>query len=205
MVIKGDKMGFLKKAVRRIYDDPVETKLTKKVSEKLDENLQKQIEKSNEKLELKVNEVAEKYDIRQGIDVTVITPVIEIITKNTSSDLMKTMATFSWGVAGYAMTSGKKTVEQNKKIKTKIKVVPKGIVFDKASNEGKDIRIPWDNIVKTSRDKAKYFNLHLIENQELKIWVKPISGDKNASNALAEYLARVINENATGVEEEGWN
>ena len=98
----------------------------------------------------------------------------------------------------------KKTVEQNKKIKTILKVVPKGIVFDKASNEGKDIRIPWDNIVKTSRKEPLYFNIHLIENQELKIWVKPSSRDSSEANALAEHLARVINENATGVEDEGW-
>ena len=87
-----------------------------------------------------------------------------------------------------------------------MKVVPKGIVFEKASNDGKDIRIPWDNIVKTSR-KAKplYFNIHLIENQEFEIWVKPLKRDNSEANALAEHLARVINENATGVEEEGWN
>ena len=29
--------------------------------------------------------------------------------------------------------------------------------------------------------------------------------DSSEANALAEHLSRVINENATGVEEEGWN
>ena len=37
LFINGDKMGFLKKAIRKVYDDPKETKLTRKVSEKLDE------------------------------------------------------------------------------------------------------------------------------------------------------------------------
>ena len=171
----------------------------------MQEKTDKEIEKANEKLELNVKAASEKYDIRQGIDVIVITPETEIITKNTSSDLMKTMATFSWGVAGYAMTSGKKTVEQNKKIETLLKVVPKGIVFDKASSDGKDIRIPWDNIVKTSWNKRLYFNIHLIENQEFEIWVNPFKKGNDEANGLAEYLARVINENATGVEEEGWN
>lgn len=193
-------MGLLKKAIKWGAEHPVDNKLTRKLNEKT----QKSIEKSKQKLEIQVKEVAEKYDIREGTAVTVITPETELITKNTSSDLMRTMATFSWGVAGYAMTSGKKTVKQNKKIKTTLKVVPKGIVFDKASNDGKDIRIPWDNIVKTSRNEPLYFNIHLIENQELKIWVKPSSRDSSEANALAEHLARVINENATGVEEEGW-
>lgn len=194
-------MGFLKKALKWGAEHPIDNKLTRKMREKTD----KEIEKANEKLELNVKAASEKYDIRQGIDVTVITPETEIITKNTSSDLMKTMATFSWGVAGYAMTSGKKTVEQNKKIETILKVVPKGIVFDKASLDGKDIRIPWDNIVKTSRNKRLYFNIHLIENQEFEIWVNPFKKGNDEANALAEYLARVINENATGVEEEGWS
>lgn len=194
-------MGFLKKALKWGAEHPIDNKLTRKMQEKTD----KEIEKANEKLELNVKAASEKYDIRQGIDVTVITPETEIITKNTSSDLMKTMATFSWGVAGYAMTSGKKTVEQNKKIETILKVVPKGIVFDKASLDGKDIRIPWDNIVKTSRNKRLYFNIHLIENQEFEIWVNPFKKGNDEANALAEYLARVINENATGVEEEGWS
>lgn len=194
-------MGFLKKALKWGAEHPIDNKLTRKMQEKTD----KEIEKANEKLELNVKTASEKYDIRQGIDVTVITPETEIITKNTSSDLMKTMATFSWGVAGYAMTSGKKTVEQNKKIETILKVVPKGIVFDKASLDGKDIRIPWDNIVKTSRNKRLYFNIHLIENQEFEIWVNPFKKGNDEANALAEYLARVINENATGVEEEGWS
>lgn len=194
-------MGFLKKALKWGAEHPIDNKLTRKMQEKTD----KEIEKANEKLELNVKAASEKYDIRQGIDVTVITPETEIITKNTSSDLMKTMATFSWGVAGYAMTSGKKTVEQNKKIETLLKVVPKGIVFDKASSDGKDIRIPWDNIVKTSRNKRLYFNIHLIENQEFEIWVNPFKKGNDEANALAEYLARVINENATGVEEEGWS
>ena len=195
-------MGLLKKAIKWGADHPVDNKLTRKMNEKA----QKSLEKSKEEFEIKVKEVADKYDIREGTTVTVITPETEIITKNTSSDLMKTMATLNCGVAGYAMTSGKKTVEQNKKIKTILKVVPKGIVFEKASNDGKDIRIPWDNIVKTSR-KAKplYFNIHLIENQEFEIWVKPLKRDNSEANALAEHLARVINENATRVEEEGWN
>ena len=152
-----------------------------------------------------MTEVSEKYNIREGIDVTVITPEIEIITKNTSSDLMRTLATINWGVAGYAMTSGKKTVEQNKKIETKIKVVPNGVVFVKASDDGKDIRIPWDNIVKTSRSKQLYFNLHLIENQEFEIWITPYKKGNKEANALAEYLARVINQNATCIEEDGWS
>lgn len=101
---------------------------------------------------------------------------------------------------------GKKTVEQNKRINTILKVVPNGIVFDKASNDGKDIRIPWDNIVKTSRKlKPQYFNIHLIENQEFEIWVNPHKKGNKDANALAEHLSRVINENATGVEDEGWS
>ncbi len=171
--------------------------LFKKTLDKLGKN-------ATEKFEKTVQEVSEKYDIREGVDVTVITSEIEIVTKDTSSDLMKTMATFSWGLTGFAMTNGKKTVEQNKKITTKIKVVPKGVVFEHASNEGKDIRIPWDNIVKTSRTtKISYFTLHLLENQEFEIYVSPNKYSK--SNAIAEYLSRVINENATGVEEEGWS
>ena len=194
-------MGFLKKALSWGAEHKVENKLTKKVQEKAD----KEIKKANEEFELVVTEVSEKYNIREGIDVTVITPEIEIITKNTSSDLMRTLATINWGVAGYAMTSGKKTVEQNKKIETKIKVVPNGVVFDKASDDGNDIRIPWDNIVKTSRSKQLYFNLHLIENQEVEIWINPYKKGKKEANALAEYLARVINQNATGIEEDGWS
>lgn len=194
-------MGFLKKALKWGAEHPIDNKITRKMNEKTNSI----IEKENEKFEVRVKEAAEKYDIRKGIEVTVITPEIELITKNTSSDLMRTMATFSWGVAGYAMTSGKKTVEQNKKIETILKVVPNGIVFDKASADGKDIRIPWDNIVKTSRSKQLYFNLHLIENQEFEILVNPFKKGNKEANALTEHISRVINENASGVEEEGWS
>ena len=97
-------MGLLKKAIKWGAEHPVDNKLTRKLNEKT----QKSIEKSKQKLEIQVKEVAEKFDIREGTAVTVITPETELITKNKSSDLMRTMATFSWGVAGYAMTSGKK-------------------------------------------------------------------------------------------------
>lgn len=93
-------MGLLKKSLKWGAKHRLDNKVTGKLDKKL--------EKINSDFEIKVKEVSEKYDIREGINVTVITPEIEIITKNISSDLMKTLATFNWGVAGYAMTNGKK-------------------------------------------------------------------------------------------------
>ena len=69
----------------------------------------------------------------------------------TSSGKKKGLATLAFGLVGLAATSGVKHEEKKRRLKTTFQIVEKGIVFKKATMNGEDLRIPYENIIKTEK------------------------------------------------------
>ena len=97
----------------------------------------------------KTDKILEAYNIFEGIHVKATFPEEELVLKS-HGGLAKGAATLGFGLVGLAATSGVKQKKQKKTIKTDLQVVDKGIVFKKATADGKDLRLPYDNIVKLS-------------------------------------------------------
>lgn len=154
-----------------------------------------------------------KYNVEYGVKCKFIFPETELKIK-TQSPAMKGMAAWSWGVVGLAMTSGVKTEEKRKSLNTIIQVVEKGVVLKNAQADGKDLRIPFDNIIRATDDKyvngkfSEYLRLILLENQVIQISLitqNKLRLRKEVKQANEDFL-RLVNERATGSqnEETGW-
>ena len=172
----------------------------------------KRNERKQEKEQKKINKILEAYNIFEGILVKATFPEEELVLKSRGG-LAKGAATLGFGLVGLAATSGVKQKKQKKTIKTDMQVVDKGIVFKKATADGKDLRFPYDNIVKLSIATVKGFRseketnslvLKLLENQEIFITPQRING--KPYEILRNHLLQVVNERATGTENEeaGW-
>lgn len=166
--------------------------------------------KSNKKelkKQAKINKSLEKHNVFEGVKVKAIFPKEEVALKS-SSGLTKGAATLTFGLVGLAATSGVKQKKQNKTIETIFQVVEKGIVFKTATDEGKDLRIPYDNIVKAHKKEGlvqtnNEFFITLLENQQIRVLV--FASFRHNEN-IRDYLIQILNERATGIENEeaGW-
>ena len=164
-------------------------------------------ENKEDKKTKKINKSLEKYNIFEGVKVRAIFPEKEVVIKS-HGGLTKGVATLTFGLAGLGATSGLKQKKQNKTIDTIFQIVKKGVVFKKAADNGKDLRIPYDNIVKAYKDTGlvqinnKLF-IQLLENQKITLLV---SASMRHNENIRDYLIEILNERATGVENEeaGW-
>lgn len=140
----------------------------------------------------------------------------------TSSGLKKGVATLAFGLVGLAATSGVKQKEKKKRIKTIFQIVQKGIVFKKATENGEDLRIPYENIVKIEKIYTKSFKIRstttrnvskpkpyalkilLLKNQEIVISFSNLK--LYSSTYFINHIANILNERACGAqyEEAGW-
>ncbi|WP_298502149.1 SHOCT domain-containing protein [uncultured Methanobrevibacter sp.] len=141
----------------------------------------------------------------------------------TSSGLKKGVATLAFGLIGLAATSGVKHEEKKRKIITTFQIVEKGIVFKKATENGEDLRIPYENIIKvellkrshlkvrsinsrtrSSKPKPYAFKILLLKNQEIVINIDNLT--LYSKSYFINHIANIINERACGAqyEEAGW-
>lgn len=161
--------------------------------------------KSEEEL---MEEALEKCNIFEGLLCRVTFPDIEI-RLNSRSGWVKGAATLTLGIIGLAATSGFKQEEQNRQLTTTIQVVDKGIVFKKANKDGKDLRIPYEDIESAKRNPndQDIIIVQLVENQDIKIMFFMGNGTSMKQDFYVEnHFINIINERATGAqyEEAGW-
>ncbi len=155
-----------------------------------------------------MEEALEKCNIFEGLLCRVTFPDTEI-RLNSRSGWVKGAATLTLGIIGLAATSGFKQEEQNRQLSTTIQVVDKGIVFKKANKDGKDLRIPYEDIVSAKRNPndQDIIIIQLVENQDIKIMFFMGSGTSLKQDFYVEnHFINIINERATGAqyEEAGW-
>lgn len=170
--------------------------------------------KSKEEKEKEEREIIlRNYDVHKGITAHVIFPEKELKIKS-QNPAMKGMAAWSWGVVGLAMASGVKVEEERKSLKTIIQVAEKGVVIKNAQSDGRDLRIPFSNIVRATDDKmvngkfSDYLRLILLENQIIQVSLltrSKITMKKEVKLVNKEFID-LINAKATGAqnEEAGW-
>ena len=140
-----------------------------------------------------------------------------------SSGKKKGLATLAFGLVGLAATSGVKHEEKKRKLITTFQIVDKGVVFKKATMNGEDLRIPYENIIKSEKIDVKpmkvkvagfnkrsvnmpptSFKILLLKNQEIVINLNNLK--LYSSSYFINHITNVINERACGAqyEEAGW-
>ena len=157
-----------------------------------------------EREQQRIEEALAKYNIFEGIECEVILPEKQLKTSG-SSGAKKGIATFAFGIIGWAATSGTSQNEENRMLKTIFQVVDKGIVFKNGSMDGSDIRIPYEEIVKmevvTPEKSGNVGVISLLKNKVIivKLWAI----DKEI---VLNHISNIINERACGAqyEEAGW-
>lgn len=167
-----------------------------------------------------LEEMLAEYNVFEGIKCEVIFPNKQLQIA-TSSGLKKGAATLAFGLVGLAATSGVKQEEKKRTLKTIFQIVEKGIVFKKATINGEDLRIPYENIVKiekiynsfrirsvgvrrTSKPKPYAFKIILLKNQEIKISFSNLN--LYSTSYFIKHITSILNERACGAqyEEVGW-
>lgn len=174
-----------------------------KVLRKREEKVKKEVEK--------INKIRNKFNIYKGIDCKVQFPQLELILKS-HSGLKRGIATFTLGFVGFAATSNVKQEKKHIVKNTQLQIADRGVVFKKVTDDGKDLRIPYDNIIsftvltqKIGKKGEEFYELLLLENQSLIIsFSKQLKG--NELEIISQDLVDVINGRATGkdTEEAGW-
>lgn len=107
------------------------------------------------------------------------------------------------GMIGYALSSGTKT--KKKSIDTDIRVADKGIVISKATDEGSDLKIPWEDII-NMEEGMRMINetiLNLKNGIEIKITAPSSPGFLFSHYYIDEFI-NYVNEHAKGQPEQGW-
>ena len=112
------------------------------------------IKESDEKRQGRLNRVLENNNIFEGVSFKVVFPSTELrIAANDGAT--KGIATLAFGLVGLAATSGIKQKETNRTLITIFQIVDKGIVFKRAKKDGKDLRIPFENILSADDTPTK--------------------------------------------------
>ena len=108
-------------------------------------------------------------------------------------------ATLTLGIIGYALTAG--TVKERRKIETIFREAKNGVVISKGTIEGKDLRIPWENILNVNYIRNRKFDLNLTDGSLISIEIHPhrvIKETKEIVNILQSKC------NGQPLTEEGW-
>lgn len=168
--------------------------------------LQREEEKIKRKKE-KINQIRHQFNIYTGINCKVQFPHQELVLKS-HSGLKRGLATFGFGLVGFAATSNVKQEKEYVIKDTQLQIVDKGIVFKKVTDDGKDLRVPYDNIISFTlfaQKNNKYYELLLLENQSLIVSLTD-QLKNNELEIITQDLVDVINGRATGkyYEEVGW-
>lgn len=173
---------------------------------------EKKVEKLRRKKEEKINNIRSEFNIYEGIECVVLFPQEELVLKS-HGGVTRGAATLGFGLVGLAATGGVKQKKQKVRKKTSLQIADKGVVFKKVTDEGKDLRIPYDNIISFTthiqqiRKKEVVFKgqyeLLLLENQSI---IVGLSLKKDNLEVISQDLVDIINERATGKdnEEDGW-
>ncbi|PWB87894.1 SHOCT domain-containing protein [Methanobrevibacter thaueri] len=156
--------------------------------------------KSDEEIK---EEALMEYNIFEGISALVTFPDKQLKI-GTHSGAARGVATLAFGLIGLAAASGVKQKEEFRTLRTLFQIVEKGLVFKNATLEGKDLRIPYDNVVGAERVKEDDLVITLLENQEIFILFK--FEKIGYRKFVVQHVIDIINQRACGAqyEEVGW-
>lgn len=114
--------------------------------------------------------------------------------------LTKGVATAAFGLVGLAMTMGSST--QQREISTKIRFANKGIVIEKGTVDGKDLRIGWGDIVNSVKGNTNNkIVLNLVDGSSIRFYVYiSLKIEKTG-----EFIINYINFRASGKIDDDWD
>lgn len=190
-------MGFLDK-VKEINDSAKQNREERQKRQKIEKE---------KKEEIKRNGMLKLYNIYKGIKFKIYLPEKEVVIKEKHGGLTKGIVTFAFGLPGYATTTGVKQEKKQKSIITTVQVVDAGVIFKNASEDGRDIRIPFDNIISFKEHKGGNriggFTLTLLENQVFKMYISGIYQKQRKRYGddlyyVYEHIEEAIDKKATG-------
>ena len=168
-----------------------------------------------------LEEMLANNNVFEGVKCEVIFPNKQLQIA-TSSGLKKGAATLAFGLVGLAATSRVKQEEKKRTLKTLFQIVEKGIVFKKATENGEDLRIPYENIVvvkkicrksfktmgtarkKSNKPKPFAIKLILLKNQEVIVNFNDLR--LYSKSYFIKHIITILNERVCGAqyEEKGW-
>ena len=167
-------------------------------------------QESDKKKQARYEKVLEQNNVFEGVKFKVVFPSKELRIA-TRSGLTRGAATLGFGLVGLAAASGIKQEEKNRTLITDFQIADKGVVFKRAAENGKDLRIPYENIVvaddiSTENNPKNLINLTLLENQKITLFTSELNLYIDEDKVLRKHIISIINERACGAqyEESGW-
>lgn len=178
--------------IQKAYDDIIsEVKDERKVS--------KENEISNNSLDPNVIQYNDEFQqiIAEGYLTNVYLPEVETVSHGM---LTKGVATGVFGLVGLAMTMGSST--KQRKIRTIVRIPENGIVIEQGTVEGRDIKIPWENILGATTNRG--VAISLVDGSVIEIGPPVLTKGFLFSIGHPDDLINFINDHAAGQVEEGW-
>ena len=150
-------------------------------------------------------EALAQYNIFEGVDCDVIFPDAQLRIA-TYIGLTRSAATLT---SSFVVLADSGSVDQNDgkiRVESVIQVANKGLIFKQATHEGKDLRIPYENVIRSDPGSGSHeIIITLLENQEIAVeldYMRP-----NMAKIVVDHITNNINERACGaqLEETGWH
>ena len=150
-------------------------------------------------------EALAQYNIFEGVDCDVIFPNSQLKIA-TYIGLTRSAATLT---SSFVVLTDSSRVNQNDgkiRMESVILVANKGLIFKQVTHEGKDLRIPYENVIRSDPGRGSHeIIISLLENQEITVeldYMKPIM-----AKIVVDHITNNINERACGaqLEETGWH
>lgn len=129
----------------------------------------------------------------------------EFIVENTDI-FSKGVSTLAFGLVGLAMANVSSA--KQRKLDTIVRIAEKGLVIENADPDGKDLRVPWESIIRSREeysDNDRILGLYIFLAEENSILIKNPKSFKNfKSQEFTSKLVDFINSHACAVADEGW-
>lgn len=131
--------------------------------------------------------------------------LLEFVVKN-KDIFSKGVSTFAFGLVGLAMNSV--SIAKQRKLDTIVRIAEKGLVIENADSEGRDLRVPLENIVRGREeynDNDRILGVFVFLDEGNSILIKNPKSIKNfKSPEFTSNVVDAINARARAIADEGW-
>ena len=153
------------------------------------------------------NKILSEHNPYDWVECNVTLPKMQLVTESANA-WEKGIALGILGPVGLVLTSGVNQRYECVSYNSYIKIAEKGVVILQGCDDGSDLRLPWEFIVRASYVKENdrpLLKITLLKNQTIKLNFQFFWSGNNKIHYCRGF-ARLINEKACGInpEDEGW-